>query len=141
MGVLVCLKKWVIVSQSAAPQTPLILIVDDEWMNREMLQAILESEGFEVLLAASGQKTLELVAARLPDLILLDVRMPGLSGYEVCKRLKTAEATRHIPIIMLTGLDNREELPQAREAGADGILSKPLDNDLLLKRITELLHR
>jgi putative two-component system response regulator len=118
---------------------PLIMVVDDEVINREMMQAYLESGGYRVALAHNGQKALELILVQRPDLILLDVRMPVMNGYEVCVRLKAREATRAIPVIMLTGMDSIDASTQAKAAGADDVLSKPFDGEALFSRIERLL--
>jgi two-component system cell cycle response regulator len=117
-----------------------ILVVDDEWMNRELLQAHLESAGYGVLLAANGTKALEIAAHEEVDLILMDVRMPGMNGYEVCVQLKTQPATSHIPVIILTGLDDDEYKLKALEAGADDFISKPFDSVVMMARIRSLLR-
>jgi two-component system cell cycle response regulator len=120
--------------------TPVILVVDDDWMNRDLLQAHLEAAGYEVMTANSGQKALEVVGVRLPDLILLDVRMPGMEGYEVCERLKSDEATRHVPVVIVTALDKDEDFLRAAEAGADDFLPKPFNSVVMLARIHSLLR-
>jgi two-component system cell cycle response regulator len=104
---------------------PIILVVDDDWMNRDLMQAHLTVAGYEVVTANSGEKALQLVDAQMPDLILLDVRMHGMSGYDVCAHLKSQEATRHIPIIIVTALDKDEDYQRAVEVGADDFLPKP----------------
>lgn len=117
-----------------------ILIVDDDWMNREMMQAHLESAGYTVLTANSGTKGLELLASNPVDLLLLDVRMPGLNGYEVCARLKSADATRNIPVLLMTALDDEVSKTQGVEAGADDFVAKPYDMMIVQTRIRSLLR-
>ncbi len=116
-----------------------ILAVDDDWMNREMLQAHLENAGFRVLLANSGTKALEIAASEHPDLILLDVRMPGLDGYETCIQLKAAPQTQHIPVLMITALEDEETKARGREAGAADFVPKPFDLDQMLHQIRHFL--
>jgi CheY-like chemotaxis protein len=128
------------VTERNTQKPPLIMVVDDEWMNREMLQAYLEGAGYEVVLVASGPKALELAAARPPDLVLLDVRMTGMNGYEVCARLKATEATRYTPVLMVTGLVGDDDKRQALNAGADDFIPKPLDSLIMLNRIKSLLR-
>jgi DNA-binding response OmpR family regulator len=120
--------------------TATILIVDDEWMNREILQAHLENAGYTVLTANNGAKALEVVAAQSVDLVMLDVRMPGMSGYEVCVRLKSDEATRVIPVLLMTGLDGDDSKQEAVRAGVDDFLMKPFDTLTMLARIRSLIR-
>jgi two-component system cell cycle response regulator len=117
-----------------------ILVVDDDWMNRELLQTHLERAGYAVITANSGQKALEVSLSRPPHLVLLDVRMHGLSGYEVCARLKAQEATRYVPVIIVTGLDGDGDYHEALEAGADDFLPKPFNSVVMLARIRSLLR-
>jgi CheY-like chemotaxis protein len=112
-----------------------ILAVDDDWMNREMMQAHLENAGFRVLLANSGAKALEVAVSEHPDLILLDVRMPGMDGYEACTLLKSTTETRHIPVLMITALEDEESKNRGLEAGADGFVPKPFDLEHMLTQI------
>lgn len=118
---------------------PLILVVDDDWMNREVMQANLDAEGYAVSEAHSGEQALEMVASRLPDLILLDAVLPGMSGYDVCRSLKNNSATRHIPVVMLTALAEDKDRQAAIEAGVDYFTTKSLSTTTLLSRIRTLL--
>jgi putative two-component system response regulator len=118
----------------------LIMVVDDEMRNTRLLQAQLSSEGHQIIIATSGEEALEHLKTTLPDLILLDVMMPGMSGYEVATRLKLDERTRNIPIIMVTALDDRESRLIALEAGAEEFLNKPVDRSELLVRVRNLLR-
>lgn len=120
--------------------TGTILIVDDDWMNRELLQVHLETEGYRVLYANNGQKALEMAPRDLPDLILMDVRMPGLSGYETCQRLKADPTTQHIPILMMTAFDNDEAKLKGLQSGADDFLTKPYDMMIVLARVRSLIR-
>ena len=97
-----------------------VLIVDDERQNRELLGIMLAPEGFAVLTAASGTDALALVAREPPDIVLLDVMMPGLDGYQVAAALKGDAATRHIPVILLTGLDDHQARTLGSSAGGGG---------------------
>ena len=115
-------------------------MVDDDWMNREIMEARLVSAGFTVLTAHNGEEALKLVTQQPPDLILLDVRMQGLSGYDVCGRLKTQTATRSIPILLVTALDTEEARERSRIAGADGLIAKSCPSTLLLDHVHQLLH-
>lgn len=123
-----------------APSDATILVVDDDWMNREVIEAYLTSAGFGVVTAHSGEDALAMIAAAPPDLIMLDVRMSGMDGYEVCQRLKGDAATRHIPVVMVTALEADEDKRAAIEAGADDFVSKPFDALLMLTRVRSLLR-
>jgi two-component system cell cycle response regulator len=96
-----------------------ILVVDDIEANVRLLQAKLQAEYYDVLTAADGAAALELAAREKPDLVLLDVMMPGMDGFEVCRRLKEEPATRHIPVVLVTALDGRADRITGLEAGAD----------------------
>jgi len=117
----------------------IILVVDDEWANREMLRAYLKRAGYEVQEANSGEQALVQVAQTPPHLIMLDVNMPLMDGYETCRRLKQNEATRNIPVLMVTALDDTAGGEQAQAAGADGVVRKPFDVRALLATIEGLL--
>jgi DNA-binding response OmpR family regulator len=116
-----------------------ILVVDDVPENVRLLDAVLSSHGYEVLQATDGRTALELAATAEPDLVLLDVMMPGVDGYEVCRRLREREETAVLPVIMLTASDGQEKT-KAIEAGADDFIPKPFDRDELLTRIRSLLR-
>ena len=104
-----------------------VLVVDDHPMSLELVTALLEQEGYQVLAAASGEVGLHLTAAEAPDLILMDLQLPGMTGYEAIRRLKADPATAAIPVLALTGSAMRGDDLKVREAGADGYLTKPLD--------------
>jgi len=118
-----------------------ILIVDDGADNRAVLEVILGWEGFVILTAASGEEALDAVALQAPDLILLDVMMPGMDGYEVLAKLKGDLATKDIPVIMITALADPDGMRLALSASADDVLSKPLDRAELVLRVKKLLSR
>jgi CheY-like chemotaxis protein len=124
------------------PEPPArILIVDDGADNRAVLEVILGWEGFVILTAASGEEALDAVALQAPDLILLDVMMPGMDGYEVLAKLKGDLATKDIPVIMITALADPDGMRLALSASADDVLSKPLDRAELVLRVKKLLSR
>jgi DNA-binding response OmpR family regulator len=116
-----------------------ILIVDDEPFNVDYLEQELEELGYETISAANGQEALEKVAAEAPDLILLDVMMPVLDGFTVCRILKEHEETRLIPIIIMTALDAVADRIQGIKAGADDFLTKPVHEEELFARIATAL--
>lgn len=116
-----------------------ILIVDDEAANRELLDVYLSPEGYRTVLASDGEEALAEVAREAPDLILLDVTMPKVSGYDVCARLKAEPATADIPILIITALGELTDKEKAVGAGADDFLSKPVDRQELLVRVRSLL--
>jgi PAS domain S-box-containing protein len=115
--------------------TSTILIVDDEAMGRTTLKALLSSQNYRLFLASDGTEALQLAASAGPDLILLDVMMPGMDGYEVCRQLRSDPRLSEVPIIMITGLDDRASRLQGIEAGADDFISKPFDPSELQARI------
>jgi CheY-like chemotaxis protein len=117
-----------------------ILIADDNPANRELLDAYLEDVDCEIEFAADGQDTLDKAAACKPDLILLDVMMPRLSGFEVCKQLKNDPATNSIMILMVTALDEVGDIERAVDARTDDFLSKPVNRVELVKRVENMLQ-
>ncbi|MFC7689318.1 diguanylate cyclase [Paeniroseomonas aquatica] len=120
--------------------TARILVVDDIAANLRLLEAKLLNEYYEVALAASGPEALATAGRWSPDVILLDVMMPGMDGYEVCERLKASSATAHMPVVMITALVDPAERVRGLEAGADDFLSKPVDDATLFARLRALLR-
>jgi adenylate cyclase len=116
-----------------------ILVVDDMPANVRLLEAVLEPAGFSVISASSGPEALECVAADLPDLVLLDVQMAGMNGYEVCRRIRENEATSLLPVVMITSHDSEARVDGIR-AGADDFVTKPFDKQELLLRVRSLVR-
>jgi class 3 adenylate cyclase len=119
--------------------TGTILVVDDLDQNIRLLEAVLTPRGFAVVAASSGAEALERVAADTVDLVLLDIVMPEMDGYEVCRRLRADEATRYLPIVMITASGEQEKVA-AIECGADDFIAKPFDQSELLARVRSLLR-
>jgi two-component system cell cycle response regulator len=117
-----------------------ILIVDDEPFNVDYLEQELEDFGYDTVSARNGQEALEKVAAESPDLILLDIMMPLMDGFTVCRTLKENDDTRLIPIVMMTALGSVEDRIKGIEAGADDFLTKPVDERQLLARLQTTLR-
>jgi DNA-binding response OmpR family regulator len=116
------------------------LIADDTPQSAELLDAYLSDSEYELRIASDGEQTLREVAAWQPDLILLDIMMPKISGFEVCKRLRANPATNDIAILMVTALDQPSDIERAVEAGTDDFLSKPINKSELLLRVRSLLR-
>lgn len=122
------------------PRKNKILVVDDVAVNVQLLTTYLTSVGYDVCTARDGQEALDKVSETQPDLILLDVMMPKLNGFEVCERLKSDPMTKIIPVIMVTALNEIEDKIKATEAGADDFVSKPFNKLELLTRVKSLLR-
>lgn len=112
-----------------------ILVVDDEESTVTMTKMILENEGFQVITAYSGEESIKKAEAEKPDLILMDMMMPGISGLEACKTLKAQTSTKTIPVLMFTVLAREIDHKNSREAGAKTILKKPFTHESLIKEV------
>lgn len=119
---------------------PLIMVVDDDAMNRDLMETILTAFDFRTLLVNRGEKAIPMARDKQPDLILADIRMPEIDGYELCRRLKTDETTQHIPIVLISGLvHSPEEREHARKSGAAALVLRGSDTTKLIDLITRLL--
>jgi len=119
--------------------TPVVLVVDDNQQNRELLQAYLEDVDCRAIPASDGPEALEILVNDPPDLILLDVMMPKMSGFEVCRRIKNDPKTSEIPVIMVTALNEFGDIERGIDSGTDDFLSKPVNKLELLTRVKTML--
>lgn len=118
----------------------IVLIVDDDAMARDVMEGLLFKENYQLDFAENGKQALAYLEEQLPDLILLDVMMPEMDGFTICKQLKASEQWRHIPIILVTALESKEDLARGLEAGADDFLHKPVDDVELKARVRAMLR-
>jgi len=118
-----------------------VLVVDDNFVNVRLLEELLKSASYEVTTATSGEAALEKLAQSRPDIVLLDVMMPVMDGYEVCRRIRQDEKTAQLPVIMVTALDKESDRAMALAAGANDFLSKPVEDNLLLPAIRRILQK
>jgi DNA-binding response OmpR family regulator len=116
-----------------------VLIVDDERKNRQLIEVMLGEEGYQLSTATCGEDALTMIAAQPPDLILLDVMMPGMDGYQVAARVKAGQATKHIPVVILTALGDRNSMAHGLGAGAVEYLTKPVNRAELCACVRGLL--
>ena len=124
-----------------APDRPLILIADDDPDILELVAFRLERAGYEIVRAADGEEALQLVSERLPDLAVLDVMMPKLTGYEITEQLRADESTKRIPVILLTARVQEADVARGFESGADDYIKKPFSPGELQLRVQAILDR
>src|SRR6202161_4589407 len=120
--------------------TARVLVVDDILSNVKLLEAKLTAEYFDVVTAFNGLECLAKVAETAPDIVLLDVMMPGMDGFEVCRRIKSNPKTAHVPVVMVTALDQPSDRVAGLDAGADDFLTKPVDDAALFARVRSLVR-
>src|ERR1700689_1276991 len=128
------------ISDDTKSATSKILIADDNVQNCELIDAYLAEEGYELIVAYDGQQALKRTEEQLPDLILLDIMMPKLSGYEVCHWMKSSPRTKDIPVLMVTALNEQGDIEKAVRAGCDDFLTKPVNSLELKTRVKSLLR-
>ncbi len=120
--------------------TARVLVVDDIMSNVKLLEAKLTAEYFDVVTAFNGLECLARMAESVPDIVLLDVMMPGMDGFEVCRRIKSDPKIAHVPVVMVTALDQPSDRVAGLEAGADDFLTKPVDDAALFARVRSLVR-
>jgi len=116
-----------------------ILVVEDEESLLKLESILLTSKGYEVRGVSNGQEALEALAEDPPDLVLLDIMLPKIDGFEVCRRIKEEEATKHIPVIMLTAKKSREDMARGEKVGADWYITKPFKSAMVIETIQRFL--
>jgi len=116
-----------------------ILIVEDEESLLKLESILLTSRGYDVKGVADGRAALESIEAAKPDLVLLDIMLPEMDGFEVCRQIKGSEATRHIPVIMLTAKKSREDMIKGEQVGADWYITKPFKSAMVIETIQRFL--
>lgn len=123
---------------AASRQT--VLVVEDDDLNRKLLLRILQTQGYDISIAGDGESAIATITATPPDLVLLDVGLPGIDGFEVCRHIKDGSATRLIPVVLVTGMGAREHRIAGIRAGADDFVTKPFDAEELQARVASLLR-
>ncbi len=118
---------------------PKVLVVDDEELFRIMISEILSAEGFEVIVAEDGEEAIEIASTSLPDLILMDMNMPKMTGFQAIRTLKEKDKTKNTPIVAVTANNTTGDYEEAYDAGCNGYLPKPIDAARLIEKVKELL--
>jgi two-component system cell cycle response regulator len=126
---------------SERPDAPYVLVVDDDWTGRELLETYLKLGGYRVGLANSGEKALEMAFAGPPALVMLDVRLTDMDGFEVCRRLRADPRTHSVPVLLVTAFDSEADRQQGTEAGADGFIVKPFEIQVMLAQVQSVLKK
>ena len=118
-----------------------VLIVEDEESLLKLESILLTSKGYAVKAVANGQAALDALDEELPDLVLLDIMLPEMDGFEVCRRIKESEATKHIPVVMLTAKKSREDMARGEKVGADWYITKPFKSAMVIETIQRFLSK
>jgi DNA-binding response OmpR family regulator len=118
-----------------------ILIVEDEESLLKLESILLTSKGYDVQGVVNGQAALDAIAEELPDLVLLDIMLPEIDGFEVCRRIKSNDATKHLPVIMLTAKKSREDMARGEKVGADWYITKPFKSAMVIETIQRFLAK
>jgi CheY-like chemotaxis protein len=118
-----------------------VLVVEDDWMHRDFLVRLLQIKGYEVRVAIDGEAAINDIHNHLPDAVVLDMGLPGISGYQVARLIRTDQLTRHVPIIALTAFALGEDYDRAIQSGCDAFETKPVDLDALHSKLQALLSR
>ncbi len=119
----------------------IILIVDDLLMMHRLVGQMLTDEGYKVLKAENGKRGYEMTKTWKPDLVIMDIEMPVMNGFDATRMIKSDPAISHIPVVILTSLGSEEDIKKAKEAGADWFLNKPVSKDNLLETVKKMLYR
>ena len=119
---------------------PTILIVEDNTLNRKLAETLLKTQGYQLLTALDGQEAIDITTREQPDLVLMDMQLPKVSGYDATRTLKTQPETAHIPIVALTAHAMAEERERAMDAGCDGYITKPIDTRAFADQVREHLN-
>ncbi len=125
---------------SSSPAVPRVLIADDDPQGLELLETYLSDSGYETRTATDGEQTLKQIQEWKPDVVLLDVMMPKISGFQVCKRIRADAASRGMGVLMITALDQPSDVDRALDAGTDDFLTKPINKTELLRRVRAMLE-
>ena len=121
---------------SSATEPPTVLVVEDDPLNLKLVRALLELEGYSVIGASTGERGIELARDHMPDLILMDIQLPGMDGLEVTRRIKRDEGLRHIPVLALSSYAMKQDIEAASAAGCAEYLTKPIENSAFVKTVS-----
>ncbi len=132
-------KREVIVEEAGEKSRMTVLIAEDSLTQSELLKYMLESQGFDVVVARNGMDALDYLSRHIPAMVVSDIMMPEMDGYELCRRIKSAGATESVPVLLLTKLSEPEDVIQGLECGADGFMTKPYNEENLISRINYIL--
>lgn len=117
-----------------------ILVIDDDGMNREIMEAFLSMENYRVALAHNGTTGLQMIDSEIPDLVIVDVHMPDMSGYDVCRQIRASQRTHAVPVLIVTGYATPEDQQRGYEAGVNAFLTRPFEADQFIDQVRDLLN-